>query len=217
MNKLEITEDYQPNNLSLVHLMKDESFITRMEDKKKEVKKNIDDLSTAAKLYSDKYSDVVEKGTKEKQLLLEDGRRAGKTDDEVLGKLTKFIPASDTPILNMLYFLLNEYKNEASSVQFLREQKDLGKDFELLRERMDSEYGHLTEKEAKEVLPDLLEFVYDNVTLDTFNTIKKLKALAQSENPNEAARAYIKCRNLCKKYNLDYDRIDCRYGNSENS
>ena len=197
------------DNLSLVYLMRDDSFIKRMEDKKKEVKKHIDDLSTAAKKYSKKYEDIVEQGTKEKQLLLEDGHTRGLKDEDILGKLTKFIPAKDTPILNMLYFLLNEYKNQESAVQFLREQKDLGKNYELLRESMDKEYGHLTEADAKEVIPDLLGFVYDNVTLDIFNTIKKLKALSNSPVESEAFRAYTKCKELCKRYNLDFDRIPC--------
>jgi hypothetical protein len=45
------------------------------------------------------------------------------------------------------------------------------------------------------------------MTHETFVKIKKLKALSQSDNENEAAAAFIKCRELCKKYGLEYDKI----------
>jgi len=37
--------------------------------------------------------------------------------------------------------------------------------------------------------------------------IKKLKVLSRSDNENEAAAAFLKCRELCKTYGLDYDRV----------
>jgi len=205
------------NDLSLVKLMNsDEDFIKRMETKKVNVKQDKIRLEAAANEYSKKYEKVIEQGTTEKQLLLEDGRKRGLTEEQVYGKLSKYIPAKDTPILNMLYFLLNEYKNEASAVQFLREQKDQGKDYELLKEQMDKSYGHLTEKDAEQALPDLLEYVYNNVTLDIFATIKKLKALSTSENDEEAVRAFQKGRELCKKYNLMWERIPCNLDDENN-
>ena len=209
--------DNMNNEMSLVKLMRDdEDFIKRMETKKVNVKQDKVRLDAAANEYGKKYEKIVEQGTIEKQLLLEDGRKHGLTEDQVFGKMSKYIPAKDTPILNMIYFLLNEYKNEASAVQFLREQKDQGKDYELLRESMNADYGHLTEKDAEQALPDLLEYVYNNVTLDIFNTIKKLKALSTSNNEVEASRAFLKGRKLCQSYNLDWDRIPCNLEDENN-
>ena len=42
-----------------------------------------------------------------------------------------------------------------------------------------------------------------------FDKIKKLKALAQSNNKNEAFLAYSKAIELCKEYGLNYDKIPC--------
>jgi len=57
--------------------------------------------------------------------------------------------------------------------------------------------------------PDMVEFLYGNITLDTFNKIKKLKALSKSPNEAEAFAAYRKALELCKEYKLDFDRIPC--------
>ena len=65
------------------------------------------------------------------------------------------------------------------------------------------------EKASLKDTPDMVEFLYGNLSLDDFNRIKKLKALAQSPNDDEAFLAFKKCRELCKEYNLDYDRIPC--------
>lgn len=56
---------------------------------------------------------------------------------------------------------------------------------------------------------EMVEYLYGNITLDMFNKIKKLKALSKSPNEAEAFRAYRKAIELCKEYNLDFDRIPC--------
>lgn len=58
-------------------------------------------------------------------------------------------------------------------------------------------------------IPEMVEFLYGNITLDMFNKIKKLKALSKSPNEQEAFQAYRKAIELCKQYNLDFDRIPC--------
>lgn len=60
--------------------------------------------------------------------------------------------------------------------------------------------------------PDMVEFLYGNITLDMFNKIKKLKALSLSPNELEAFQAYRKAIELCKEYGLDFDRIPCYVG-----
>lgn len=73
--------------------------------------------------------------------------------------------------------------------------------------------------ETEETLPEddvtlkepqeMVEYLYGNITLDMFNKIKKLKALSKSPNEEEAFLAYRKALELCKEYNLDFDRIPC--------
>jgi hypothetical protein len=57
--------------------------------------------------------------------------------------------------------------------------------------------------------PDMVNYLYGNITLDTFNKIKKLKALSKSPNEREAFQAYRKAVEMCKEHNLDFDRIPC--------
>jgi hypothetical protein len=198
------------NEYSLMRLMNDDNdFIKRMEQKKIAVHTDKVNLSKAADEYSKKYAHEIEEGTKKKQLLIEDGRRRGLTEEESCKALATFIPSKNTPILNMLYFLLYEYEGASDKVQFLREQKNIGVDINVLQEQMEKDFGHLEEKIEEKELPDLGTFIYDNVTLDTFNVIKKLKALSKSPNEHEAFRAYTKCLELCRRYNLEFDKIPC--------
>lgn len=53
------------------------------------------------------------------------------------------------------------------------------------------------------------EYLYSNLTLDQFEILKKLKALTQSQNVNEATLAFKKGKELCEKYELDWERIPC--------
>ena len=45
--------------------------------------------------------------------------------------------------------------------------------------------------------------------MNIVNKIKKLKALSRSSNESEAFQAYRKALELCKEYNLEFDRIPC--------
>ena len=53
------------------------------------------------------------------------------------------------------------------------------------------------------------KFIYGSLTTSEFKRIKKLKALSQSPNEEEAFLAYRKCLQLCKKYHLEFDKIPC--------
>lgn len=63
--------------------------------------------------------------------------------------------------------------------------------------------------------PDMVSYLYGNITLDTFNKIKKLKALSKSPNEKEAFLAYRKAVALCEEYKLDFDRIPCYVSGQE--
>lgn len=74
----------------------------------------------------------------------------------------------------------------------------------------------LPEDEVKLKEPqEMVEYLYGNITLDMFNKIKKLKALSKSPNEAEAFQAYRKAIELCKEYNLDFDRIPCYVGDKK--
>jgi hypothetical protein len=91
----------------------------------------------------------------------------------------------------------------------LREHDYSPADSKIICERYEKEFGHVVEASDKtaEALPNMVSFVYCNIGDETFSTIKKLKTLSKSDNESEAFSAYRKCMEMCKKYNLEFDRI----------
>lgn len=185
-------------NNSLLHLASQNELITnRIAQGKKEILRDSNKISNIANEYNSKFRTEIELGDRERKLLLEQHAGSGKTDDEILESYGKFLPSKQTPILNFLYFFVNEgYSSER----------------ELLREIQDKKYGSLFEDvqySSNVTAPvEMEQFVYGNCTHTTFQTIKKLKRLANSmNNENEAGAAFIACQKLCKKYGLEYDKI----------
>lgn len=194
MNK----ENIMGSTLSLMSLIKDDPILSRrLEKQTQKVKKHKEDLSKVAESYNQKFNREIREGTRRKQLLLEDGKRKGLSEEDTMKKYGKFIPSVYTPLLNFLYFFMKEHEDNS---------------FELLREKFDKKYGKLIHEEIeRENIPEFDTFVYGNVTSDTFQKIKKLKALSKSKNINEAFLAYTTCLKLCEKYNLDFDKIPSTY------
>ena len=107
-----------------------------------------------------------------------------------------FIPSLYTPILNWIYFYV------------ILEGKDLEK--ELLRDNQDTLYRTLLHEDkikSLEKAPDMVEYIYGNITMEKFQTLKKLKRLSKSPNEHEAFQAYRKCINLCKEHKIEFDKI----------
>jgi Protein of unknown function (DUF2786) len=185
------------NNQSLTHLATQSQQIIadRIAQGKKEIIRDARKISGIASEYNARFQREIEDGTRQRQLLLE--QHPGEKEEEVLEKYGKFLPSKSTPILNFLYFFINEGYNSER---------------ELLREVQDKKYGNLfedvTHSDAVVAPQPMEQFVYGNCTHATFQTIKKLKRLANSiNNENEAAAAYIACQKLCKKYSLEFDKI----------
>jgi len=58
---------------------------------------------------------------------------------------------------------------------------------------------------------DMETYLFGHLTLDQFNTLKKLKSLTQSSNIDEASLAFKKGKELSVKYKVDWDKIPCYY------
>jgi hypothetical protein len=188
-------------SLSLVAIMReDPEFGRRISKKVEEIKQDKKHLMNAADDYSTKYRQEILEGTQLRNRLLTEGQTQGLSEEEVMSRYGRFVPTVYTPILNLLYFLLRESEEE-------------DKDRYRQRDRLNEQFGHLREEEFKsEVLkepPEMVEYLYGNVTLEMFDKIKKLKALSRSGNKHEAFLAYTKGLELCKEYNLDFDKIPC--------
>lgn len=187
----------------------------------KKIKETKDILVGSAKTYSEKYKDEIAEGTKKRQLLLAEGHNKGLTDAEIISQ-SGFLPTVHTPILNYLHFIDREDKNgsnvgskgglEALTEACIKEYgyEDLVK---TLQESVDDNVEITFEDEVSgdntEKPKEMEEFIYGNCTSSTFQTIKKLKNLSKSDNKKEAFLAYTKCIELCKKYNLEFDKIPC--------
>lgn len=69
--------------------------------------------------------------------------------------------------------------------------------------RLEKEEVELKEPEKME------EFLYGNLNLSQFEVLKKLKALSCSSNVHEAVLAFKKGKELCERYELDWNKIPC--------
>lgn len=198
------------NNYALSVFEKNPDFAIRLQAQVAEIKKTHKNLSEAAANYTVKYDAEVKEGTKKMQLLLTEGKRRGFTEEEILAAQQNFCPTVRTPILNMLFFLLKEHP-DANNINFNRLFEDINKNPELLLSEQNNKYGSLqhdaaSEKTAEQA-PEMDEFIYGEMTHSTYQTIKKLKRLSQSPNQAEAFAAYRKCLEMCKKYNLEFDKV----------
>jgi len=153
-------------------------------------------VTEMAKQYNQKYADQIT----DSERLLENGRSLGKSDDQIFREIGKFMPSIRTPVLNWLYFMLDENQTPAMKAHEEKRKKLDEQHEEKWHE--DFEYTNVTEPQ------DMVMFILGNSTLDTFNKIKKLKTLATNNvNPNEAASAKFAAEKLCEKYDLIYEQI----------
>ena len=205
-------------NYSLMAILRDDpDFAGGLAAKTEAVKKDKASLKQAAETYTQKYEKEILEGTKKKQLLIEEGKAKGLSETEIFNGNSRFIPTIHSPILNFLYFLFrDEANNEREKIQKLTENyiKEFG--YENVIKAMQSDVDDSKDVNLEEILsndtrvPESSDsFIYGNMDHATFKKIKKLKALSKSPNEKEAALAFLKCRQLCEKYGLDYDKIPC--------
>lgn len=210
-------------NYSLMAILRDDpDFAGALSKKKEAVKKDKQNLVAAAKTYTQKYEKEIEEGTKLRQKLLTEGQSQGMSEDEVLSQYGRFLPSRQTPILNFLFFMFREETTEVQSKAKLEELtqhyiekfgyeefiKKLEEGTTFVREKYSEELDDILGEETDEPV-DMDSYIYGNMTHETFKKIKKLKALSHSSNENEAFLAYRTCLKLCKKYNLEFDKIPC--------
>ena len=152
------------SELSLMAIMRDDpEFGRRITKKVAEIKQDKQNLVNAADNYSSKYRQEILEGTQLRGRLLAEGKSKGLSEEEVMSKFGRFVPTVYTPILNLLYFLLRESEEE-------------DRDKYRQRDKLNEQFGHLREDDFKsEVLkepPEMVEYLYGNVTLEMFDKIK---------------------------------------------
>jgi hypothetical protein len=195
-------------SFSLEKLREDPNFAALFAKKAVEVKKNKADLVEAAQSYQSKYKKEIEEGTKKRQLMLAEGESRGLKETEIFKDNQLFIPTQQTPILNYLYFLLREEKDQDAAIKVLRAAEDLDKELSVLKEEFEKKYGQEQhDHKTSDAVPNMVSYIYGNIGDDTMATLKKLKTLAMGENEKEAFVAFRKGRELAQKYKLDWDKI----------
>ena len=129
-------------SFSLEKLRDDPDFAKLFAKKAVEVKKNKEDLVEAAKSYQSKYKKEIDEGTKKRTLMLEEGKARGLKEDDIFKDNQIFIPTAQTPILNYLYFLLREEKDQDAAIKVLRAAEDLDKELSVLKEEFEKKFGN---------------------------------------------------------------------------
>lgn len=196
-------------------LQSNPDLAARIERITEEVKEDKRHLVSAAQSFNKKYESEIAEGTRKKQLLLTEGKKRGLTEDEVLSTFGEFLPAVSTPIMNFLYFLMRE-EDESAKLKKMTEQFINEFGYQELVNRLNNEFDPNKEITLEDVISEdvkkpkeMINYLYDNITHEMLVRIKKLKALSKSPNEQEAFLAYRKCLELCKKYNLEFDKIPC--------
>jgi hypothetical protein len=83
---------------------------------------------------------------------------------------------------------------------------------DIARQEANARYAAEEREKAQLKTPEDMEtFLFGHLTLDQFNTLKKLKSLTQSTNIGEATLAFTKGKELAAKYKVDWDKIPCYY------
>jgi hypothetical protein len=187
------------NDYSLISILRsDPDFATALQKRKEIVKKDKATLDKAAESYQNKYQEEILEGTEKAKLLISEGSSHGLTEEDVMKQFGRFLPTIQTPILNLLYFIL-------------RESENIDRELYETRDTDNKKYGHLTEEyipsENVKSPDDMFTYLYGHISLDTFAKLKKLKSLTKSPVDEEAFLAFKKCRELCSKYNIEYDKI----------
>lgn len=212
------------SNYSLMAILRqDPDFAGALAKKTEAVKKDKKNLLTAATTYTQKYEKEIQEGTRKRQKLITDGRARGMNEDEALSQYGQFLPSVYTPILNWLFFTFREEAEAPQTAKMELEEltqyyiNKFGYEGFIKRLEAGSEYTHeVYSDELEDLLSDDTEqpvemdtFIYGEMTNSTFQKIKKLKALSKSPNEKEAFLAYRKCIEMCKKYNLEFDKVPC--------
>ena len=184
------------NGMSLMSLIKEKpEYLDRIHEIANEVKKDKAKILIMTNEYNQKYEDVISEGTIRRQILLTEGINNGQTLEEAEISMG-FIPSIYTPILNWLYFFMQEEEIPHR---------------ENLRMEQEKEYKHLLHEnqdvEGMKKVPEAFVFLSGKVTHDQFKKLKKLKALSRSPNEHEAFAAYRKCIELCEFFEVDFDKI----------
>jgi hypothetical protein len=211
------------NPLSMLAILRDDPQLAeRLAKKTAEVKKDKANLLQAAEQYTERYQQEIEEGTRKHHKMLSEGTNDGMTESEIFSG--KFIPTKFTPIMNFLYFMMRDYEKEESRSRLSEVTQQVVDDYgykEILNKMIDDinedDVAILEEILSKNVNSpkEMISYIYQNASLETFKKVKKLKALTKSSNVSEATLAFQKCRELCDKYKLEYDRIPCNITDSD--
>ncbi len=226
-----------PASYSLMAILRDDpDYAAALKKRGDDLESDKNKLIQASNHYTERYQKEIEEGDRTFQKLLGEGKvnPTGVEDENLRGK---YIPTKHTPILNYLFFALRDedtgmpkQSREEAFNDFLKPFIEAGYEksalidlyikgmVQTLPDGYDDKEVDFSDVVTDDVTvtPDEMEkFIYGSLTHNEFKKLKKLKALAQSDNEDEALLAKMKCLQLCKKWGMEYDRIPCNIVKSE--
>jgi hypothetical protein len=181
-------------------------FADRLVKETNEVKKLKTGLVDSANSYKTHYKTEISENTNRLKALIQDGKERGLSESDVLKNQLAFYPTENTPILNLLFFLRRENPG-VDVIEMLMNPEERDNTQKALNEKYGSKQWDTKTEEIAKNVPEMEEIIYGNMTHTMFVKIKKLKALSNSPNEEEAFSAYTKCKQLCREYNLEFDKI----------
>ena len=208
--------------------MKNDFSFESLKEAKDETKKSKQSLDNTASEYSKKYASDIDRGTRKRQLMLENaGIKDGTQEaEEFFKNSNEFMPTVHTPILNMLYFLTGEYGEQVkdySELKKLYEEKygtvyseyesHIEVDIDELAGLSNDHSNDIDDFDTGDNVPHMDKYIYQNMDAGMFAKLKKLKKLSRSDNPQEAKAAWLKCMDVCSKFGLELEDIPCDYDN----
>lgn len=211
---------------SLLKILRDDpDFAGALKKTRDAVKKDKANLVQAANQFNEKYHEEIVEGTKLHQKLLSEGQAKGLTEEQVFAGSSKFLPTVQTPILNYLFFIMRDEKPTQNLQAVLEEYikkfgysndemtdlylKGLSDSLPEGYDDKETDFDDVITEENTNQPEEMDSFIYGNLSTNEFRKLKKLKALSKSPNDKEAFLAYKKCLELCKKWNLDFDKVPC--------
>ena len=197
-------------NYSLVSILRaDPEFSKQLSNKKEAIVKDKKNLLKMANEYSEKYHEQIEEGTRRFVKMIGEGKERGKSEEDVMKEVYRggFVPMISTPLLNLLYFILHE-------------SEEIDRELYKARDKYNQEYGNVEDRDSETLSDnfrtpdDMFTYLYGHITIETFSRLKKLKALTKSPEIQEATLAFKKCRELCVRHGIEFDKIPCNVQNN---
>jgi hypothetical protein len=170
-------------SLSLMHIMRDDpDFTKRLNKKVEEIKVDKQNLLNTAEEYSSRYRSEVNEGTQLRAKLLSEGASKGLSESQVMSSYGRFVPTVQTPVLNLLYFLLRESDEDSHYGKGHYQRRDAINEELIKRNQLEhDDTGKQDDVDLDALLDHVQKLILEKTNVETMKT-ERSKLNAQFEN-----------------------------------